>query len=1096
MPAQNPNANRSESVKPKPAKRVVGKVKPASSQRGTSPSGDRPQGRSQSMDRTPSHRAMPRDPNTDREQSTLRTPEAPRGAQQRGKSPSGDRPQGRAKEMRDAPTHARVKKRKGAGGPLLAVVHLPKAYVGAIAGAETNPTGLAIANNAVKDASELAVTTPSSVAKIASTAAHHPKKLPGMLAQPYIDLAKHPVETISEHPVSTALMLQPAVRVPGRVVGKVARATGKQTLERPPASLPGTALKEPRTGSRDAAVRAVQSRTDKKNPQPTMTAKDVQRRVDEHFDHEKKVVQQKEKAAVRAAHGTVKDLPKAQRKQATPHVVEHARETAREQAQAEAEARFAHEFGATGRPSTGAGERETARTARVTAIGRVQTAKTAHAAAVAEHDKAFTQARIAVARAAKSPKLKALETRRRNAQVAVVAAQRAHADSMAAFGEARGRAQILSHSVAGPAGERRAAARTVPVKGPVQFAGGGRGVTVAANKLQEATGRVTAAREAVRALDREIAAETQRIKGVPPAEHTALVRAIDTRAQTRAELAVARAEAEGARATHIAVKQAMRTAHLTDDAPEGRLFEHQADARLVARKLNETETPIATGGKSPVRLVVHEPGPGRPVSVARSKNTEPLVFTVRKVGDKYAVLPKVARDRMYPSGEAGAKLSHQSVGSSPSTMAKVMRRSRGAFTAAVLPFSLKWLGGQAAEGGVRSLVAGAGPLDWVRTGKVVKKMNAHEPGSGDAYMTRLTGGQFEMTAAARDFATGKSLAEEFKGTALNQPAAAATMVGHAPPVRAIRAGFRGYSRVVIGAVNGAIEHNARRAMAGHAIKHSPLMEHRILGLMDAAITDAARGLRETPAQIETGRSIDKMYGKYSKQSPEMRSLLMHWTPFLPWFINSAYFLAVHMPKDHPVQTALLADINMATEDWRKTHDLSLRQANHVPLWMMGGYPKPGGGYYNLGHYFPTGAAAQIASSTGGLVLPQMIGPIENLKGIDWKGKRLQDSHGNEFTQTQAGIRALVTAGEGQIPGVRQAGALTGVTPRYVDRKAPEDVPGAGEVLKKMLPWAPIGGAKAAAGSGQVTGRVKVPGSVTGRVKVPGGATGRVKVPGG
>lgn len=1187
MPASNTDSGSRAVQKPK-TKVKVKRAKPVPM--GSSPSGDRPQGREQAMAKTVSHRQAPVDPNTGRTISTLRTPPAPRGAQQRGTSPSGDRPQGRASEMRAAPTVARVKKGKGPGGPLLAVVHLPKSYVSAITNSEVTPGGLDIAGNAVKDAAELAVTTPSSVAKIASTAATHPKKLPGMLAQPYKDLAHDPVGFVSEHPVSTALMLAPAARMPGRIIGKGARIAGKQTLERPAASLPGTAMKDPRTGSRDALVRAVQSRADKKDPTPTMTVKDVQRRVDEHFDQGKHLAGRAEKVAVREARKTVKDLPKEQRKQAAPHVVEHARETAREQAHTDADARFAQEFGATGRPSTGAAERDAARTVRVAAVSHVQAAKAAHVAAKAEHAQAFTRARIAVAKAAKSPTLKGLETRRRNAQAAVVAeqraqhaartahsqkvatgrvaaakgarsprldaleahrvkvarnlaaAQRTHADAMAGFGVARGRAEVLSRNVAGAVGERKAQAATVPAGTP-QYAGGSHGVKLAAGDMQGATGnverlrsslqrvdqaikderkrlrgmpskqrraviraaatrdampdRVRTARDAVRAIDRDIAAEQARIKGVPPEEHTALIRAIDTRAQTRTELAGARAAAEGARATHIAVKQAMRTAHVTDHAPEGRLFEHQADARLVAQRLNETETPISTGGKSPVRLVVHEPGSAkRPVGIARSRNTEPLVFTVRQVGDKYAVVPKVARDRMYPSGEPGAKLSHQSVGTSPSTMAKVMRRSRAAFTGAVLPFSLKWLGGQGAEAGLRSLVAGAGPFDWFRTGKVVKKMNALEPGSGDEWMMRITGGQFEMTAAARDFAAGKSLAEEFKGTALNQPAAAATAAGHVLPVRAVRAGFRGYSRAVIGSVNGAIEHNARRAMAGQAIKNSPLIENRMLGLMDGAITDAANGLRGTPGQITTARAADRMYGKYSKQSPEMRSLLMHWTPFLPWFINSAYFLAVHLPKDHPVQTALLADISMATEDWRKSHDLSLRQANHVPLWMMGGYPKPGGGYYNLGHYFPTGAAAQIASSTGGLVLPQMIGPIENLKGIDWKGKRLVDSHGNEFTQGQDALRALVTAGEGQIPGAKQAGALTGLTPRYVDKTDPAKIPGAKAVLKKMLPTAPIGGAAAPVSSGAPSGRVKIPGGVTGRVKVPGGVTGRVKIPGG
>jgi hypothetical protein len=53
------------------------------------------------------------------------------------------------------------------------------------------------------------VSTPSSIAKLASTAVHDPAKLPGMLAEPYKQLAKHPGKFLTEKPVSTLLMLAP-----------------------------------------------------------------------------------------------------------------------------------------------------------------------------------------------------------------------------------------------------------------------------------------------------------------------------------------------------------------------------------------------------------------------------------------------------------------------------------------------------------------------------------------------------------------------------------------------------------------------------------------------------------------------------------------------------------------------------------------------------------------------------------------------------------------------------------------------------------------------------------------------------------------------
>jgi hypothetical protein len=81
-----------------------------------------------------------------------------------------------------------------------------------------------------------------------------------------VEFAKHPVKFSEEKPVTTALMLQPAGRMPGRVLGKAARVTGHQTLERPAATLPGTAVKEARTGSRDYSVRRAQAKKDAANP--------------------------------------------------------------------------------------------------------------------------------------------------------------------------------------------------------------------------------------------------------------------------------------------------------------------------------------------------------------------------------------------------------------------------------------------------------------------------------------------------------------------------------------------------------------------------------------------------------------------------------------------------------------------------------------------------------------------------------------------------------------------------------------------------------------------------------------------------------------
>jgi hypothetical protein len=230
--------------------------------------------------------------------------------------------------------------------------------------------------------------------------------------------------------------------------------------------------------------------------------------------------------------------------------------------------------------------------------------------------------------------------------------------------------------------------------------------------------------------------------GVPPKQAT-VCSTRSTRTTRRAPCTPPRrGEVRVARAQHVAVKQQAANAPLISPQGQGRLYAAKADANKVAQRLNDG-------------LPEEEPA-----------------FVVRPAGDRYAVVPTVAAQRL---------MKHQAVGSSKATPAKVLRRSRQAFTQAVLPLSAKWLAGQGVEAGIRSAVAGAGPFDLLRAKRVVKDMNEDSPGSGDELKMRLTGGQFGLTGAARDFANGKSLAEEFSDTGLARPAAALTRAGASPP---------------------------------------------------------------------------------------------------------------------------------------------------------------------------------------------------------------------------------------------------------------------------------------------------------------------------
>jgi hypothetical protein len=438
------------------------------------------------------------------------------------------------------------------------------------------------------------------------------------------------------------------------------------------------------------------------------------------------------------------------------------------------------------------------------------------------------------------------------------------------------------------------------------------------------------------------------------------------------------------------------------NATKGTIHESRDDAQRIADKLNAQDKTIARGRHTTAQ---------RP----RQGTQVPVTFVVHTAGDgKYSVVPKTAADRLRW---------HHNVGTSQAPGSKIMRVAGRTFRTAVLPLSAKWLTGQVAEAGIRAVVAGSGPADLFRFRQVVHRMNKENPGSGDELAMRITGGQFGMTGTAREFAEGRSLADEFAGTALEDIAHGMTKAGSTRPARAVRSGWQKYTNVVFNTVNGAIENTARRAMAGQAIKQGPLMERHILGLTDKALTDAADGLRGSHAQVQLGRAVDRMYGQYQKFSPAKRETLLHTTPFYPWYRNVVTFLTKTLPVDHPVKTALLADISTVEEDWRKSHGLSLRQGGHKPGFLLGSYPAGGERVVRFGRYTPF-APGDAYGSAADLVLPQFGNVKEILKGHDFAGR---DVKGN---------RALVAAKslvEAHIPGAGQVDRITGLGGRYIDK---------------------------------------------------------------
>lgn len=641
--------------------------------------------------------------------------------------------------------------------------------------------------NAPKDFGELVITTPSSLYALGETAATHPERLPGELVKPYVDLVKDPVKAFSEHPVSTALMVAPSVKVPARTAGRVAAATGKRSLATEPATLEGTSLRAQRWRSPDLVDDALAKRSPRRSRRPKgahVTEREIDQRVDEAYDAAQLHKQAVASSAGREANRRFGSLPKHERDVA---IQEHLSGAAGGAAQ-EATRRFAREFG--------------------------------------------------------------------------------------------------SHWY-----------------------------------IDAKTGAL--------------------IKPKRPAENA------------------------------------------------GRLHERRADAERIGERL---------------------PFDASVITVASPSATH------------YAAVPTRAAERWSH---------HQRIGNSNATGAVVMRTGTRQFRRTVLPMSTKWLGGQVAEAALRSAVMGAGPTSFLRARRILARLPERERRE---LINRTTGGgQFGVTGPAAEFAhQAPTLAEEFAPTGLARPAEIATRVGATPGIRHLRKGYQAYTNVVFNHVNGTVERLAKTAQLGKAIKQSPLMEKRMLGLSNQAVEEAAQGLRNTSTMTELGRALDRSYGKYSKHGPHMRETLMHSTPFIPWFIAMGKFLTNVMPKDHPVLTALAADLTQAEQDWREAHELSLH-GEHVPDFMLGSAPV-GGKYVPLGRYGPF-LPGEYTSSVGGQLWPAFTGMLQNASGVDWTGRQLEGWAGS---QPGLAANAALTGASALIPGVSQLDRITGLGAHYV--RGQEDKP--------------------------------------------------------
>lgn len=371
---------------------------------------------------------------------------------------------------------------------------------------------------------------------------------------------------------------------------------------------------------------------------------------------------------------------------------------------------------------------------------------------------------------------------------------------------------------------------------------------------------------------------------------------------------------------------------------------------------------------------------------------------------KWALIPEAAaervREHLNAQGGGGAIKSWQ--------------LANQAFRKTVLSTSTAWLAGNTLEGLMRAVVGRAGPRSYVTGRRALDELARVSPKAVEEAAVRMVGGGHFSSVERMHVRRG---AEQFEFTKLAPIANGLGKFWRSPGPKQAAGLWNAYTDWVFH-FNGRLESAVQTAMLGKVIRESGLMDGHLLKLSKAATDDAAKGLKNTDNQIQFGRAVDRMYGKYSKFSPSMRKAVTTYTPFVAWSLNAVNFVFRVLPHDHPTLTLLIAASENATDEWRKSHGLDLFMKGAVPGFLQGSIPVKDGGKLRISRFTPFGAFGDPGDTAAGQVMPLASGVLSALKGKDWKGDDLRVG-GQPANPAQRLLFAALAFGEATVPAVSQ-----------------------------------------------------------------------------
>jgi hypothetical protein len=349
------------------------------------------------------------------------------------------------------------------------------------------------------------------------------------------------------------------------------------------------------------------------------------------------------------------------------------------------------------------------------------------------------------------------------------------------------------------------------------------------------------------------------------------------------------------------------------------------------------------------------------------------------------------------------------------------------FRATVLPFSTKWLFGNAAEAVIRSVAYGITPLDIVRGGKFFDAVKRVDDDTFKQLDVRSRGG---LLYGSGDRLNVHRTDKSFEGSVLEAPAKIIATGVRLPVIRQIGQGLGAYERAVFG-LNRAMESRGFQTAVAGKFARKQIQEltgswGKAIRLEREALDEVARGMLNTPKQVQLARYTDEVLGKYNRFSPDTRRITQTIAPFLPWFLNAGRFVYHTLPVKHPAKTALLANIEVTLN--REIQDARKKVP---PGDLESAIRLKDGGLLPLSRYTPFGAFTNLPEGALDPFLPQFTTFYNNMQGRAWTGKELRLAGRQDAGPWEAADDGAVRAGGGRGAGHGDRAAAAGEGPHGV-----------------------------------------------------------------